>query len=153
TPVLVSRGGTNLLDRGVRGSANLELSRPHPNANQSSPRFDRYGDLLPSRALLRLGTTQRRHTRGGVGLAFMPDGSAAVTAQQDGLVRFFGTDNGRQLRAIDLIGSTPSRDRSLKSFALSPEGTHMAGAGFAFDPARRLVIQSLWIWSLTDDRL
>jgi len=124
-----------------------------PGPDPQARRLDRFGDQLPPRVLMRLGTTQRRHTRGVVGVDFTPDGTAAVSAQDDGLVRFWDSENGRQIRTIDVMAGAPTRDKSLRNFAISPDGGILAAAGFAIDPARRLMVQCVWIWDLKEDRL
>jgi RNA polymerase sigma factor (sigma-70 family) len=140
---------------GVGAAARAPRPAPNPALQPSVPvrGHDRYGDPLPPRTVMRLGTIQRRHTRGVVNVGFTPDGAAALSAQADGLIRFFDPASGRQMRTVDLLASAPSPDRSLKSFAISPDGTCMAGAGFAFDPATRLLVQRVWIWGLREDRL
>ena len=52
-----------------------------PKAAAGDRRLDRYGDLLPP-GVDRLGTIQRRHTKGVVEIDFTHDGSAAVSVQE-----------------------------------------------------------------------
>ena len=91
---------------------------------------------------LRLGTTQRRHTRGVAGVDFTRDGTAAVTAQDDGLVRFWerrrwtaGSHHRHDGRGATL------RIRCSVIHALSRRETD-AAAGFAFDPVRQRIVES-----------
>ena len=49
-----------------------------PRPELESSRLDRFGDPLPPRVRLRLGTTQRRHPTEVVGVDFTPDGKAVV---------------------------------------------------------------------------
>ena len=51
---------------------------------------------------------RRRHTTGVAGIDFTRDGTAAVTAQNDGLVRFWDAETGRQVRAIDMMADAPT---------------------------------------------
>ena len=74
-----------------------------------SMRLDRSGDPLPPRASLRLGTTRRRHARGLAGIDFTRDGTAAVTAQDDGLVRFWDAESGREIRTVDMLAGADAR--------------------------------------------
>jgi RNA polymerase sigma factor (sigma-70 family) len=135
------------------------MSRPPPpalprlaTAVRQGPLLDRYGTPLPPRAQMRLGTTLRRHTAWVMGFAFTPDGGA-VSAQQDGLVRFFDVASGQHVRTIDLLGTVLTPDKSLKSFAISPDGALLAGAGFAFDASGQQLVHSVWIWDLNEDQL
>jgi RNA polymerase sigma factor (sigma-70 family) len=115
-------------------------------------RLDRFGDPLPAHVLLRLGTTQRRHGRELAGIDFTRDGSAAVTAQDDGIVRFWDAASGREIRTVDMMASAGSQDKLVRQFALSPDGNLMAAAGFAFDAARQRVVHRVWIRDLRKDR-
>jgi RNA polymerase sigma factor (sigma-70 family) len=118
-----------------------DLSRPDLVARQ----LDRSGDPLPSGALVRLGTTRRRHSTGLAGLDFTRDGAAVVTAQDNGLVHFWDAVSGREIRTIDMLESARVQDKLLRDFALSPDGSLMAAAGFAFDPELRRIIHRVSI--------
>ena len=115
-------------------------------------RLDRSGDPLPSGALVRLGTTRRRHPTGLAGLDFTRDGTAAVTAQDNGLVHFWDTANGREIRTLDMLERATVEDKVLRAFALSPDGRLMAAAGFAFEPARQRIVGRVWIREVAQDR-
>jgi WD40 repeat protein len=147
TPMLITHVPALPGNHGGRTAA-ADLSR----LNVGTPRLDRFGDPLPPRAIMRLGTTQRRHTRRVAGLDFTPDGKTVLTAQDDGLVRFWNPENGRQVRSIDMMASATSRDKSLRDFAVSPDGKLMAAAGFALDPVRRRIMHRVWIWDLNNDQ-
>ena len=108
-------------------------------------RLDRFGDALPPRVSLRLGTTRRRHARAVAGIDFTRDGAAAVTAQDDGLVRFWDAGSGREIRTVDMMAGAGTPDKLLRHFALSPDGNLMAAAGFAFDTARKRIVHRVWI--------
>ena len=45
----------------------------------------------------------RRHARELAGIDFTRDGTAAVTAQDDGLVRFWDAASGREIRTVDMM--------------------------------------------------
>jgi RNA polymerase sigma factor (sigma-70 family) len=127
-----------------------------PVANQPRPdnlarRLDRFNAPLPPRASVRLGTTQRRHARELAGIDFTRDGAAAVTAQDDGLVRFWDAGSGREIRTVDMMAGAGTPDKLLRHFALSPDGNLMAAAGFAFDPARKRVVHRVWIRNTKQD--
>src|SRR5262249_28328860 len=77
------------------------VARPAPNPPAS--RVDRYGDPLPDRARVRLGTIQRRHGASVVGIDFALDG-VAISMQQDGLARWWDLETGRQVGALDVLG-------------------------------------------------
>jgi RNA polymerase sigma factor (sigma-70 family) len=138
--------------------AGRPIAKRSPAAAQVSPapptpRFDGFGDPLPAGAPIRLGTIQRRHTNGVVGINFARDGRTAVSVQRDGLARFWNTETGRQIATLDLMADVVDPDRSIKSCSLSPDGRHLAAAGFAFDLAPRRVFQAVWIWDLATRRL
>ena len=127
-----------------------------PVANQPRPdnlarRLDRFGDALPSRVSLRLGTTRRRHARAVAGIDFTRDGTAAVTAQDDGLVRFWDAVNGREIRTVDMMAGAATPDKLLRDFTLSPDSNLMAAAGFAFDAARKRIVHRVWIRDLKQE--
>ena len=98
------------------------------------------------------GTTQRRHSSGVVGIDFTRDGRAAVTAQSDGLVRFWDPESGRLVKSIDVLAGTPTQDKLLRDFAIAPDGNLIAAAGFVFDPARQRIVHRIWLWDLTQDQ-
>jgi RNA polymerase sigma factor (sigma-70 family) len=152
TPIVLLRAPSLTRDRaGPRNPAERAISRV-PTADLA-PRLDRFGDPLPPRALMRLGTTQRRHPREIAGIGFTRDGTAAISAQDDGTVRFWSTESGRPIGTINLLADAPTTDQLVRDFAISRDGRLMAAAGFAFDPARRRMAQRVWIWGLGQDRL
>ncbi len=133
---------------GVRVAVSADRLKPAPRA----PRIDRFGDTLPSRVQARLGTTRRRHTARVVGVGFSPAGKAAVTAQADGLVRFWDPVTGREEQSIDVTGRIPADATSIKQFAIAHDGRYMAAVGFVRHPAASLPVNTLWIRSLSEDR-
>src|SRR5262249_48734382 len=89
-----------------------------------------------------------RHTKGVAGIGFTRDGSAAVAAQSDGLVRFWDATLGGLVRTNDVLAGVPTQDKLLRDFAISPDGKLMAAAGFIFDPIRRRIVHRVWLWDL-----
>jgi RNA polymerase sigma factor (sigma-70 family) len=122
-----------------------------PRLDNLARRVDRFGDPLPARVSLRLGTTHRRHTTGLAGLGFTRDGTAAVTAQDDGVVRFWDSVSGREVRTVDMMADSATQDKLLRHFELSPDGNLMAAAGFTFDPAKNRIVHRVWIRDLKQD--
>ena len=130
----------------------LALAADRGRGELPAGRLDRSGDPLPSGALVRLGTTQRRHPTGLAGVDFSRDGTAAVTAQDNGIVHFWDAASGRELRTLDITDGATVEDKALRAFALSPDGGLMAAAGFAFDPASQRVVHRVWIRDVKHDR-
>ena len=123
-----------------------------PRLDDRATRLERIGDPLPPRARLRLGTTQRRHTRGVAGIDFTRNGAAAVTAQSDGLVRFWDPASGRLIKSIDVLAGAPTQDKLIRDFVIAPDGELMAAVGFVLDPIRRRIVHRIWLWDLTQDQ-
>jgi RNA polymerase sigma factor (sigma-70 family) len=111
-----------------------------------TPRLDRFGDPLAPEIMTRLGTTQRRHTARVVGVASGHDG-AAVTAQADGLVRFWDAQSGRQRSSFDVTAGTPEGHKSVRQFAMSRDGRLMAAAGFVQEATDGRAGDRVWIVS------
>jgi WD40 repeat protein len=63
--------------------------------------------------------TLRGHAGGIAGVAFNPDGTRLASASNDGTVRVWDTENGREVRSF----------RGHSTVAFSPDGTHLASAG------------------------
>jgi WD40 repeat protein len=61
-------------------------------------RTDPNGDPLPAGALARMGSLRWRHGTAVSYLAFTPDGKAVLTASQDGIIRLWERDSGKEIR-------------------------------------------------------
>jgi WD40 repeat protein len=62
-------------------------------------RVDVYGDALPPRALVRLGTVRFRN--GTLGATFLPDGATVVAATEHNAIHIWDARTGRRLRQIN----------------------------------------------------
>jgi RNA polymerase sigma factor (sigma-70 family) len=152
TPILRSMSQAPKLDvaAGPLAIARHHADLPRPIADSS--RVDRYGDPLPPRVRLRLGTTKRRHQTEVVGADFMPDGKAVVSAQADGFVRFWDPVSGRSEKTIDLMGDTRTPDRAIRNVAVSADGRFMAALATSEELPTHASVRSIWVWSLPDGR-
>jgi WD40 repeat protein len=70
---------------------------------QENPRLDRYGDPLPSGAVLRLGTVRLRH-HGVIRVAYSSDGKTIASAGFDGTVRVWDAATGKEIRRFGKPG-------------------------------------------------
>jgi RNA polymerase sigma factor (sigma-70 family) len=121
---------------------------PSPQARAS--RRDRYGDPLPPRVRLRLGTTQRRHPTEVVGVDFTADGKSVVTARADGIVHFWDPASGRTVRTIDLMGDDRTPDQAIRNFTISADGRFVAALSTRPDPVTHSWVRSVWVRRLLD---
>ena len=74
-----------------------------------------------------------------------------MTAQIDGVVRFWDPQTGRLIRVVDIMADAQIQDKSVRDFAISPDGSLMAAAGFALDPVRERMVQRVWVWDLKQE--
>jgi len=100
----------------------------------------------------RPGTAERRHNARLVGVAFSASDQAAVTAQADGLARFWDPVTGRAVRMIDVTSSSPGGHRSIRQFTISPDGRYLGAAGFVWDRPATQAVGTIWIWSALEPR-
>jgi WD40 repeat protein len=70
-----------------------------PLQDNAVAKLDLYGDPLPPRALVRLGTVRFRH--GTLGANFLPDSKTVVAATQSNSIHFWDARSGRLVKAID----------------------------------------------------
>ena len=73
-----------------------------------------------------------------------------MTAQADGLVRFWAPKTGGQERAIDFTTGTHGDRKSIRQFAISRDGRYMAAAGFVQEAPGQHAIDKVWIMSLPE---
>jgi WD40 repeat protein len=80
--------------------AYIGAAQPAQTKNQTpaAANTDQNGDPLPPGAIARMGSLRWRHGSGVSYLAFTPDGKAVLTASQDGIVRLWERDTGKELR-------------------------------------------------------
>ena len=97
-------------------------------------------------------TVGRRHTGRVIGVAFDPGGKSAVTAQANGLVRFFDPVTGRENRVIELTGKEPGNVASIKQFGIDHGGRYLAAVGLVRRPAASPPQSTLWIASLAGNK-
>lgn len=99
-------------------------------ANSESPKLetakrgstDRFGDLLPSGALTRLGSIRMRHGGHVMSVAFTPDGKTVVSGGFDSWAVLCDMRTGKRLRRF--------RGGAIQSVAVDPEGKRLALANF-----------------------
>jgi WD40 repeat protein len=77
---------------------------------------DIYGDPLPVGATARLGTIRWRH-KGLSTVVFGPEGKTLITAGDDGTIRVWEVDSGKELRELDLrLEAAPNSGRRTSEF-------------------------------------
>lgn len=93
-------------------------------AEESAPatgRLDRFGDALPSGALLRLGTTRLRNAQGVEGVAFSPDGKLLASCGWDDSIRLWEAATSQPAGRL----VTDEEDGTF-AVAFSPDGSKLA---------------------------
>jgi WD40 repeat protein len=104
-------------------------------ARHASPsvKVDLYGDPLPPRAVLRLGTVKYRQDSPIHRLAPMPDGKHFVTDGEDSILRVWDAAGGRVIRRIDPeVGA-------LADFAIMSHGKLVMALGTTLEPGHGYV--------------
>ena len=88
-----------------------------------------------------------------MGVGFTPDGKTAVSAQATAWFRFWDPATGNVIRSLALLEDADGEARVLRDFAISPDGTRLAGAGrFASAPGAG-ESGEVWIWSVAKGEL
>src|SRR5262249_32743643 len=86
---------------------------PAPRASQTvramadvkqATRTDRFGDPLPPRALMRMGTVRFRHGGTVTEIAISPSGQNLASASEDGTLRLWEVATGKELRRLRASG-------------------------------------------------
>jgi RNA polymerase sigma factor (sigma-70 family) len=98
--------------------------------SSEAPKTDRYGDPLPPRAAMRLGTVRFRQFPQIDHVVYSPDGRLVVTDSQEDYLQVWDARDGRKLRKIE-AGMEQVRD-----FAFSPDGTLIGALGCGSVPDR-----------------
>ncbi|HEV3256788.1 MAG TPA: hypothetical protein VG013_07915 [Gemmataceae bacterium] len=88
-------------------------------------RTDLHGDLLPPRALARLGTTRLREGGDVREIAFCPDGKTLASRTDVGVVRLWDAATGKERRTLH-----EAEEHRVNCIAFSPDGKTLAGGGF-----------------------
>jgi WD40 repeat protein/beta-lactamase regulating signal transducer with metallopeptidase domain len=136
-------------------SANTKATAETGPETKGRPSADPHGDLLPSGALARLGTTRWRHGAEVTFVSFTPDGKALLTAGQDNTIRLWDLASGKEIRRFarpaaiapriprkaDKAGANEKADTVIRmmaggrasaggfAVALAPDGKVLAAAG------------------------
>jgi RNA polymerase sigma factor (sigma-70 family) len=118
-----------------------------PPTTSQPPRFDRYGDPLPSGAAMRLGTVRFRQFPQIDHVVYSPDGRLVVTDSEEDYLQVWDARDGRKLRRIE-AGMEQIRD-----FAFSPDGTRIAALGCGPVPDRPRWIAQLTVLDVATGRL
>ncbi len=99
----------------------------------SAPKFDLYGDPLPSGAVTRFGTIRHRQESRIYRIAFSRDDKLIVTDGDDSQLRVWDARDGKSIRRI------PAGIDALSTFALTSDGKTVATAGVQLVPGKGLV--------------
>jgi WD40 repeat protein len=132
-------GAIGRLSAHVPPEAYSQGAAQDPKAGQQ--RLDRWGDPLPPGAIARLGTMRFR-TGGSEchGLGFLPDSKTLVSGIGGYAIQFWEASTGKLLRELS------TGNLAIRSFALSPNGKHLAVSGFfpADENGRYPVATRIW---------
>jgi RNA polymerase sigma factor (sigma-70 family) len=115
----IGGAGLAVMAGGSRPPAREGKQAANPAPATSGQPVDLYGDPLPEGAVARMGSQQLRHT-GLHGYAYLPDGKTVVSVGKDGLLRFWDTATGKQVRTLAIPDSSGSVS------LLSPDGKLLA---------------------------
>src|SRR5262249_29709706 len=93
----VAGDGLALVGSNLQAAEQQKASEPQAKDRGEKQATDRYGDPLPPGALARLGTLRLRHIRGGLSLAFSPDGKRVVSGGDSDTSRLWDVSTGKEL--------------------------------------------------------
>jgi WD40 repeat protein len=93
---------------------------PSAGDEPARPRLDAFGDPLPDGAIARMGSVRFRHA-GLSDFTWLPDGKSVATIGQDGTVRVWEAETGRQLKRVAL------QEAASNLFAISADGKIATG--------------------------
>lgn len=79
-------------------TAGLIQAAEEPTPPVDQGRLDAHGDLLPEGSLARFGTLRWRHGAAVVFAAYTTDGTGLLTASQDGTLRLWDAETGKEIR-------------------------------------------------------
>ena len=99
----------------------------------------------------RLGAPEWPYNARVVGVAYSASDNAAVTAEAGGIVRFWDPVTGRNTKTIDVTARSPGGHRSIRQFAISPDGRYLGAAGYAWNLAATQAVGTVWIWSAENE--
>jgi RNA polymerase sigma factor (sigma-70 family) len=104
--------GTTMLAYQADGPSALAAADQPAPAAEKAPAADAYGDPLPPDALMRLGTNRLRHSSVVTYVAFLPDGKSLLTASEDGAIRLWDLESGKEIRRFEMRAEGPKPDRA-----------------------------------------
>jgi len=87
----------------ISGAYAADQKNPLP--GKSEPRFDLYGDPLPSGAIARIGSIRLRHAALS-DLIYLPDGKTILSAGGDRILRYWDIATGKPMRNVNLQGAS-----------------------------------------------
>lgn len=112
------------------------IGAPAESRAQAPPagaRVDRYGDPLPTGAVLRLGTIRYRQDTPIYRIAYTPDGRHFLTDGRDSIIRVWDAATGRIVRRIDPDVGV------MADFAVTSRGHLVMAMGTTLEPGRGFV--------------
>lgn len=122
--------------------AGWSLAADAPAPAEAKPvKMDAYGDPLPADALVRLGSMRWRHSGQIMYVAYSADGKQLITGCQDGSLRVWEADSGKEIRRFGkVVPGQPGFDAQerlrrvavynmMSAMSLSPDGQVLAAGG------------------------
>lgn len=129
-----------------------------PKPDDKPARVDASGDPLPQGAVGRLGTLRWRHSTAILHVAYISDGKEILTVSQDGLMRVWEADTGREMRRFVKVGNAvPNVRFGLKiqmaaDVMVVPDGSSVTSVGLSPDGKTAVVTGqygSFTLWDVT----